>query len=101
MDYLKNLSIDELAAFYLRLAGSCEKLVPSLSNPLSGKFLRTWVENRERGKVYEFEAPSHFKSHKSIFETQKYHREVFLTNKKAEFEGSPDKWVGVLPRAIA
>ncbi len=98
MDYLKNLSLDELAAFYLRLADSCEKLVPSLDNPLSGKFLRTYILNRDRGKVYEFETPSHFKQHQSIFETQKYHRDVFLTNKKAEFEGSSNRWVGVLPR---
>ncbi len=98
MDYLKNLSIDELAAFYLRLADSCEKLVPSLDSPLSGKFLRTWILNRERGKIYEFETPSHLKHHQSIFETQIYHRDVFLTNKKAQFEGSPDRWVGLLPR---
>jgi hypothetical protein len=99
-DPLAQLTEDELAAWYLRLADAAEKGLKNkgIKDPLSGKFLRTWVTNRQLDKVYEFEAPEHLRSLPAITEVQRYHREVFLTAKKARFTGGKEKWVGVLPR---
>jgi hypothetical protein len=99
-DPLAKLTEDELAAWYLRLADAGEKEFKNqgIKEPLSGRFLRMWITNRQLDKVYEFEAPEHLRSLPAVTEVQRYHREVFLTDKKARFTGGATKWVGVLPR---
>jgi len=97
-DYLKNYSVDQVAAWYLRLAAAWDKNMPELQPALAGAFLRTWVNNRSKDAKIEFDAPQHLRSHSSVFAVQAYHREVFLTNKKARFSGGSEKWAGMLPR---
>ena len=97
-DYLKNYSIDQVAAWYGRSANVWEKNMSDLHPALAGAFLRTWLTNRVKYKKIEFEAPAHLKSHSSIFEVQAFHRDVFLSNKKARFSGGVEKWAGILPR---
>jgi hypothetical protein len=61
-DYLKSYSVDQVAAWYLRLADAADKLVSSeLKNPLAGVFLRTWVNNRTTDAKIEFDAPAHLR----------------------------------------
>jgi hypothetical protein len=97
-DHLKNCSVDQLAAWYLRLAAAWDRNMPELQPPLAGAFLRTWVNNRSKDAKIEFDAPPHLRSHPSVFAVQAFHREVFLTNKKARFSGGNEKWAGILPR---
>jgi hypothetical protein len=43
-DYLKNYSVDQVAAWYLRLAAAWEANMPDLQPALAGAFLRSWVK---------------------------------------------------------
>ena len=97
-DYLKNYSVDQVAAWYLRLAAAWDANMPDLQPTLAGAFLRTWVNNRSRDAKIEFDAPDHLRSHASVFAVQSFHRDVFLSNKKARFSGGTEKWAGILPR---
>lgn len=97
-DYLKKYSVDQVAAWYLRLAAGWDKNFSELSQPMAGVFLRTWVNNRIPDAKVEFDAPEHLRSDGSVFDVQAFHRDVFLSNKKAHFHGKPDRWVGILPR---
>lgn len=97
-DYLKKLSVDQVAAWYLRLADAWEKGMADVKQPLAGAFLRAWVNNRTTDAKIEFDAPDHLRSNAAVFEVQSFHREVFLTSRKARFSGKPDRWAGILPR---
>jgi hypothetical protein len=97
-DYLKALPVDRVAGWYRRLATAWSNNMPELKPALAGTFLRTWVDNRNPRAKIEFDAPSHLKTSGAVFETQAFHREVFLTNKKGRFSGGAERWVGVLPR---
>jgi hypothetical protein len=97
-DHLKALPVARVAAWYLRLADAWSKNVPELQPSLAGAFLRKWVENRNPRAKIEFDAPAHLKSNHAVRSVQAFHRDVFLTNKKARFSGGAEKWAGVLPR---
>ena len=99
-DPLAKLTEDELVAWYLRLADAAEKEFKNqgVKEPLSDRFLRTWINNRQLDKVYEFEAPEHLRLLPAVTQVQRHHREVFLTSQKARFTGGKQKWVGILPR---
>lgn len=97
-DHLKGLSVDRVAAWYRRLAEAWAKNMPDLQPALAGVFLRTWVDNRDPKANIEFDAPAHLKSATVVFESQLFHRDVFLTNKKGRFTGGKERWVGILPR---
>ena len=97
-DYLKNYTPDQVAAWYLRLAAAWDAKTPELHPPLAGAFLRTWVKNRTKDAKIEFDAPEHLRSQSAVLLVQAYHRDVFLSNKKARFSGGSEKWAGLLPR---
>lgn len=97
-DYLKTCPAEQVAAWYLRLAAAWEMNMPELQPALAGVFLKTWVKNRVRDARIEFDAPNHLRTHPSVTDVLTYHRDVFLTNKKARFSGGAEKWAGVLPR---
>lgn len=97
-DYLKNYNVDQVAAWYLRLAAEWDKGVTDVKAPMAGLFLRTWIMNRNANATIDFDAPEHLRADPSVIEVQSYHREVFLTNKKGRFTGGTERWVGILPR---
>jgi hypothetical protein len=97
-DYLKKYTVDQVAAWYLRLAAAWDGGMTDLHPPLAGAFLRAWVNNRVKDAKIEFEAPAHLRGQSSVLLVQAYHREVFLTTKKARFSGGTEKWAGLLPR---
>lgn len=115
-DPLAKFSPKEVAAWYLRLASFVEREaeLTNVTQPLSGLFLRTWIENRTLDKVYEFEPPAHLKDSMVVRNTHSFHRDVFLTKKKARLgeqsaiylltanlrtpRPADEQWRGVLPR---
>lgn len=97
-DYLRAHSPEHVAAWYRRLADAWSKNMPELQPPLAGTFLRTWVDNRNPKAKIEFDTPAHLKSSNAVLEVQIFHRDVFLTNRKARLSGGTEKWAGVLPR---
>lgn len=96
-DYLQERTVDEVAAWYLRLADAWDKSMTDLKPSLAGLFLRTWVRNRVRDAKVAFEAPPHLKASSAVADVQKYHRRVFLTKEKARI-GNQERWAGILPR---
>ena len=97
-DYLKKYTVDQVAAWYLRLAAAWDAGMTDLHPPLAGAFLRSWVNNRVKDAKIEFDAPAHLRGQSSVQLVQAYHREVFLTTKKARFSGGTERWAGLLPR---
>ena len=108
-DHLANLPVDELAKWYRRLAGfighknqeACAKNQPCVGDPIAPGMLIKWLENRSKNTIYRFNAPLHLKSSKEYTNVLKYHRDVFLTQKKARIGSkylSKEIWAGVLPR---
>jgi len=89
-DHLANLSVDELAKWYWRLADyiilknkeACSKNQPCVADPLAADMLIKWLENRNKGTVHNFSVPSHLRSSKKYLDALKFHRKVFLTEKK-------------------
>jgi hypothetical protein len=108
-DYLANLPVDELAKWYRRLADfisqnnqdACAKKQPCVADPLAPDMLIKWLENRSKSTIHRFNAPLHLKSSKEYTNALEYHRDVFLTQKKARIGTkylSKEVWAGVLPR---
>lgn len=108
-DHLANLSPDELAKWYRRLADfisqqnqeACAQKQACVGVPLAPDMLKKWLDNRSAKTVHHFNAPNHLLSSKEYKEALKYHRDVFLTHKKARIGTkylSKEIWAGVLPR---
>ena len=97
-DHLKGLSPDAVAAWYRRLADAWPRLLSTIKDPLAGEFIRTWLDNRQVDKVYEFDAPEHLRSLPAVMDVLRFHREVFLSAQKARFTGGAQKCVGIIPR---
>lgn len=97
-DYLAELNVQEVAAWYNRLAASVSKEKINGQEPLSSLFLRTWLKNRSRKYTLMFRSPIYLKNSKYVKDTLEYHRAVFLTEEKARFTGSHRQWAGIIPR---
>lgn len=94
---MANLSVDQVASFYNRLADVVEKNKGSVRVSLAAILLRQWLRNRSPNSNYEFDPPEHLKIQTDLVKVLKYHREVFLTEKKARI-GEDEKWAGLIPR---
>ena len=108
-DYLSNLPVDKLAKWYRRLAEfisqknqeACSKNQPCVANPLASDMLIKWLENKNKSTIHRFNTPLHLKSSKEYLNALQFHRDVFLTQKKARIGSkylSKEVWAGVLPR---
>jgi hypothetical protein len=96
-DPLAALSPAEVAAFYGRLADGVDARKGKLDVSLAATLMRLWLKNRQAGAELALEAPAHLRSHEQTQSTLLYHRQVFLTEKKARL-GNREAWAGVLPR---
>lgn len=90
-DVLANHTVDEVAAWYGRLADLIEKQNTVVPSPLSPMFLRHWLAGKS--SALRFVAPRHLQTSKYVTDVLKKHRAWFLTEEK--FKGN---WVGVVPR---
>ena len=100
-DVLKGLPVKQVAEWYGRLAEAWAKNAPGLQPALAAEFLKAWLNNRTPTATIAFDAPSHLRKSNVVFETQSYHRDVFLSVKKARLgrkSASVEKWAGLLPR---
>lgn len=93
-DVLANLSVQEVAAFYSRLADSVDKSKGAVKVSLAAILLRQWLRNRDPNADYELDPPEHLKNRAEVIEVLKYHRAVFLTEQRAK----SGKWAGLIPR---
>jgi hypothetical protein len=96
-DVLAGFSTDRVAAWYRRLANFTIARAAELQPSLAGAFLLKWLDNRASTATYNFVAPDHLKRATAVYEVQRYHRDVFLTNQKARVK-SGETWGGILPR---
>jgi hypothetical protein len=96
-DVLAAVPVDQVAAWYERLARGQMRAAPELQPALAGLFLLKWLENRSPATKLQFSAPDHLKKASAVLEVLRYHRAVFLTEKKARVKGG-EKWGGLLPR---
>jgi hypothetical protein len=97
-DYLAALSVQQVAAWYRRLADQTSKKRIDGQEPLAAIFLRRWLDNRNPNSVFQFQAPSYLRSSSFVTSVRQYHRAVFLTEQRARFTSGRQAWAGVVPR---
>ena len=97
-DYLAELSVQEVAAWYKRLADSISEKKINGQEPLASLFLKTWLSNRSAKYTLVFHSPLYLKNSDYVKQTLRFHRAVFLTEEKARFTGGRRAWAGVIPR---
>jgi hypothetical protein len=93
-DELANLKPEELAAWYGRLADLVTKQNSEVKGALAPLFLKHWLTGQ--GKKLVFPPPEHLRNSGYVIDVLKYHRAVYLTEKKTKFGG--EKWAGIIPR---
>jgi hypothetical protein len=96
-DVLASLPPAEVAAFYSRLADGVDARKGKLDVSLAALLMRLWLSNRNAGAELTIDAPSHLRTHPQTTASLLYHRQVFLTEKKARL-GKSEVWAGVVPR---
>jgi len=105
-DYLAPLPVQQVAAWYRRLADSIgSRRVADVDStgttqqrePLAAILLRHYLENRQPGSAFVFDAPNYLKQNGQVLTQLQYQRAVFLTEQQARV-GNRQIWAGVLPR---
>jgi hypothetical protein len=94
-DELANLKPEDLAAWYGRLADYVAKQNSEVQGALAPLFLRHWLTGH--GKKLVFAPPAHLRNSGYVIDALKYHRAVYLTEKKAKTVGG-EQWAGIIPR---
>lgn len=98
VDNLKNLDVNILAGWYQRLADKTARERIQGQEPLASLFLKEYLRNRKEGSIYKFNPPKYLRENKKVIEGLKYHKEVFLTIKKAKIGKNQKIWAGIIPR---
>ena len=93
-DVLASRTVEQVAAFYARLADAVDANKGALTESLAAKLMRQWLVNRTPSSSFEFDAPLHLKNQTQVLSVLKSHRAIFLTEEKAK----SGKWAGLIPR---
>ncbi|WMS41478.1 hypothetical protein RDV64_15495 [Acuticoccus sp. MNP-M23] len=96
-DVLANYDVKKVHAWYLRLAAAVAKKTVKGKTPLSAQLLKTYLTNKIKGATVTFTAPNYLQDYFKVTATLQYHRDVFLSEKKARI-GKATKWAGLVPR---
>lgn len=97
-DKLADLSPEDVAAWYGRLADKIDERKINNERSLASQLLKIWLLPGEaKSKTWMFAPPKHLREHSAVLDVLAYHRDVYLTNKKARINGD-EKWAGVIPR---
>ncbi len=99
-DILKSFPIERVHRWYHRLADAALSKKINGRHPLSGLLLKTYVTNKDKNKLYIFDAYDYLQRHPKVLTELNYHRQVFLTQSKARLGkgNTSNKWVGLVPR---
>lgn len=98
-DILKSYDVKRVHGWYLRLAASVGAKQVNGYAPLSAQFLNAYLTNKKKGQVINFTAPPYLQNNMQVGSTLQYHRDVFLSKKKARLGSAGTKKIaGVLPR---
>ncbi|MDJ0656480.1 MAG: hypothetical protein QNJ40_20130 [Xanthomonadales bacterium] len=99
-DVLKDYPVVRVHRWYNRLADASLARKINGRDPLSGRFLKTYVTNRVKDKEYSFPAPPYLISNHKVTAALAFHRRVFLTEEKARLGagGATSRWAGLVPR---
>lgn len=99
-DILKGYPIEQVHRWYNRLADAALAKRIKGQLPLSGQFLKAYVNPRRGMTLYSFTAPGYLQTHAKVTEALFFHRRVFLTEEKARLGegGKTHKWAGLVPR---
>ncbi len=99
-DILKSLPIERVHRWYNRLADAALARTIQGRLPLSGQFLKAYVNPRQGPSPYRFTAPSYLQKNAAVAAALMFHRRVFLSEEKARLGagGKTRKWAGLIPR---
>ena len=82
-DYLKNLPVDQVAAWYRRLADRIGQERVQGRVPYASLMLRTYLDNRAPNETYRFYARPYLRDFSEVVDALTYHRRVFLSQEEA------------------
>lgn len=97
-DPLAEVPEKQLAEWYRRLADLIGQEQIDGRKPLASIFLKHWLDNRDPASTLQFQPPAYLRQSPHVIAAQQYHRDVFLSRRKARFTGGRSGWAGVLPR---
>lgn len=99
-DILKDYPVEQVHRWYNRLADAALASRIRGQLPLSGQFLKSYVNPRRGVSPYRFAAPNYLQGHVKVMEATFFHRRVFLTEEKARLGkgGNIYKWAGLVTR---
>lgn len=100
-DFLAPLPVNDVANWYYRAAEFAAKEKIKGQVPLASVLLKKYLNNRNGKTLYRFSPPSYLTSLDQVTDTLRYHRDVFLTKKKARLGKKGlerEIWAGIRPR---
>ena len=103
-DVLAGQTVQDVHAWYLRLADMAGKNKVGGLDPLSSQFLHAYLRNKNPNALLTFTSPPYLQTAPETKAALLYQRRVFLSEEKGRigtanlFGNVPEKWVGVVPR---
>ncbi len=99
-DILKDLPIERVHRWYNRLADAALAKTLQGRLPLSGQFLKAYVNPRQGTAPYQFTAPAYLQRNAAVVAALQFHRRVFLSEEQARLgdRGRTRSWAGLIPR---
>ena len=105
-DYLRDLPVQAVAAWYRRLADAAGRGRVEGRKPYAAMFLRCWLDNRNPRGKFTFRPRPYLANDHRVVAAPRFHRAVFLSQQPARLGrpgllGSRTKLVGAVPRIKA
>lgn len=102
-DYLSEVPVRQVAAWYRRVADRAATRLVNGETPYASILLRHWLDNRNPKSTFTIRPRSYLWSSPHVLSVLRYHRAVFLTQQEARIGpggmfGSATKRAGIIPR---
>ena len=98
-DYLASLPVDQVAAWYRRLADRVARERVGGEEPYASMLLKHYLDNRDTRSQFTIPARSYLQSDQRVVAALQYHRRVFLSQQEARVGFKP-KWGGLGTAAV-
>ena len=82
-DHLKKLPVEQVAAWYGRLAKAWSTATVDGMPALAPTLLQHWLDNRDPTSTFNFPPPPHLVKSRYVEEVLRAHRDIFLSQKPA------------------
>lgn len=97
-DILGTMPVDNVAAWYWRLAAHIGARRVRGREPLASRFLSLYLAPQTRTAPEGFECPPYVREHSLVRQALLHHRNVYLSREQMRTGGGGRRWAGIRPR---